>query len=340
VANISPKAVADPILSAWLKAERGFSPEIGARGLGWLYALVTAVSLPLASPYFLLITLVQYLRVLYVNVRNSAASYGSDAALGFDLVASVVIIPFAGLFASTGVSVAFYMLSEEDQPTWQSSGWTVLAGTIILTVELIWLTARTLSRHKSGVDVLIFEQDADPYRAIAKLRSLRSSRVPGYMPGRFKAADALAFGALETDIDTTKTPTLRQSLACMANSRLDRLQLILIAIGGVGWFIWPFFWRPETYRWWVMALFVLVSYALLILSQGLTVQSLYLDRLRWLKRSWVLWRREVLQQEPEVGSAITLTDLAGQVAELADKIEALQRFLSKGKKGSRRPWML
>ncbi|GAB3313766.1 hypothetical protein GCM10027451_27900 [Geodermatophilus aquaeductus] len=335
----SPEASPDATLSAWRDAECGISPETGSLKLGWLYTVITAGALPVASPYFLLSTLLQYLRVLYVKVRSSAATYGSDTTLGFDLVASLVIIPLAGLISTTGVSVALFMLSEEDRVTWQSSGWIVLIGTVLITIKLIWLTARTLSRHKSGAEVLVFEENVEVEAAIDQLREWRGNRVPGYLPGRFKAADTLAMEAVVKDIGTVEAPRLRQALACLAAHRVDRLQLIVIAVGGVGWIICPLLWRPDTYRWWLMALIILVAYALLALSLGVTVQSLYFDRLRWLKRSWVLWKRKAAPEQPEVASGSTLTVLTGQVAELADKVDTLQQLLAERKNGHPRMWV-
>jgi hypothetical protein len=307
----------------WLVEEEPAKPTSGSVIVGFAYAVIAGVLLPVASPWFVLNAAIQYLRIMYVKIRSTVSSYGSDSALGFDVVASVVIIPVAGLVGTVGVSVAFYLLSEEDNVTWQSTGWKVLGYSVVATIALIWGTARTLSRHRSGTEVLVFEQDVEPDKGIEKLRGFRSARVPGFLPGRYKAADALAYEAFVDDIEATSGISLKQACKRIIAERRDRLHLGVIALLGVAWILCPFTWAASTYRWWLMLIVILATYLLLLLSASLTTQSFFYDRLRWLKRSWTLWCRKRAEQQIGAAHTVTLADLHEQIAALDAKIDAL-----------------
>jgi len=137
-------------------------PRRRFRLIGWGAAAVEGLIFPLVCLYYLAPWLVCAI-VVKVNRRTGRALRGTDDALSLELIATLIVIPVVGLIATVGTSTSFYLLSAAQTSTIPGPlhlGWLLLAGTVAISAELVWLMVRVYTRHNSGQDVWFFQADA------------------------------------------------------------------------------------------------------------------------------------------------------------------------------------
>lgn len=118
----------------------------------------------------------------------SRARFGQPAALGLEGLAAVIVVPGAFFAASTGISVAFYVMS---RPSGTPDAVTVLLYTGVLSVEVAWLSVRSLVRHRSGAEISPFERDVEPGAALTRIAQLHNARGPLLVTGQRAGSGAM-----------------------------------------------------------------------------------------------------------------------------------------------------
>lgn len=199
--------------------------------IGWGAAAVEGLIFPVVCLYYLPPLIVSYI-VMKVNRRPGRALRGTDAALSLELIATLIVIPVVGLIATVGTSTSFYLLSAAQTSTIPGPlylGWLFLAGTVVISAELVWLMVRVYTRHNSGQDVWFFQADAKPGLAIDRLLESRACRASGFLPGRFIQAAQWADNHVDTDEDSNDYLKFKEAICLLLAHRTTRRQLLTVA---------------------------------------------------------------------------------------------------------------
>lgn len=194
--------------------------------IGWGAAAVEGLIFPVVCLYYLPPLIVSYI-VMKVNRRPGRALRGTDAALSLELIATLIVIPVVGLIATVGTSTSFYLLSAAQTSTIPGPlylGWLFLAGTVVISAELVWLMVRVYTRHNSGQDVWFFQADAKPGLAIDRLLESRACRASGFLPGRFIQAAQWADNHVDTDEDSNDYLKFKEAICLLLAHRTTRRQ--------------------------------------------------------------------------------------------------------------------
>jgi len=206
-------------------------PRPRFRLIGWGAVAVEGLIFPLVWLYYLPPLLVCGI-VVKVNRRTGRALRGTDAALSLELIGTLIVIPVVGLIATVGTSTGFYLLSVAQTSTIPGPlhlGWLVLAGTVAISAELVWLMVRVYTRHNSGQDVWVFQADAEPGWAIDRLLKSRACPASGFLPGRFIQAAQWADNHVDTAANPKDHLLFKEAICLLLAHRTTRRQLLTVA---------------------------------------------------------------------------------------------------------------
>lgn len=275
----------------------------------------------------------------------SRARFGRPAALGLEALAAVIVVPGAFFAASTGISVAFYVMS---RPSGTPDAVTVLLYTGVLAVELAWLSVRSLVRHRSGAEISPFERDVEPGAALARIAQLRNARGPLLSPASALAAARWAERRFETwNADSSSeqiTPTMREALRDLRAAQREpgvpgtrRMQWLVIAtIVAACWWGWSRYHAADTYGPDAQSVAVTASLAvavvlahsgLLMCMTVLGLKERARQQLRWLIRAGDLQRTQEENRrarEVEQANASALTGIVSELSLVRLELERLR----------------
>lgn len=195
---------------------------------------------------------------------------------------------------------------------------------------------------------MVFEPDVNPVKGVAKLRQLRQSGAPGFLPGRAAVAANTAKEALARDLNTEDSPSFSTVLVELVQRRVDALQLAVVILASGAWVAIAYAWAGPRLDVWRTVTYATFTIVIIMVAATLRAQSQYFDYLRWGKREWRLIERVVAKQVAEragaagpgmlsvvhrelealQGSMKSLDELAEQVTDLQLAIERLNARLS------------
>ena len=265
--------------------------------------------------------------VRWRRAKPSYLAYARRPFIGLEPIALLLVIPLSAVLVTIGTGITFYLWSRPGN-THRQTGWNVLIPSVGLAVFLPIFLFRMIARHRSGADPLPFDPTVDPKLGVEICRKRRRDRPAGFLPSGVRFAIAETERMLEGKRDPT-APTVGDVVVHIMRGGRDRIQLAVIALLGSASVAAVEIATGK--RWWVVAIGVVASFALIVVSATQAGLTAWYQRVRWAVREDDLGVVLARQQSDE--------DYRRAVESLAHSIPLLIEAMRARPKSHLREWL-